>query len=506
MQRKNGQSRSVWMESADLPTYRPLAAPEHAGVLIIGAGLAGITAAYCLAKDGFEVMVLEQGQVGSGDTARTTAQITAILDKGYAETERLRGEDGARLAAASHYAAIDRIEGIVREEGIACAFARVDGYLFLGPGDSADTLTNELVAARRAGIPDVELLATAPALGGRMSGPVLRFPRQAHFHPLRYLADLARAAERLGARIYGDTHVQTIKGGAVPFIETSNGLTVTADSIVIATHAPINDAIGYSTRVFPAMTYVVGLQLPRGSLPPFLAFDTADPYHYVRIQQATEHDLLIVGGEDHKTGQADDQDERYARLEGWARQHFPQAGPPRSRWSGQVFNALDGLALIGPDLASPNVYVIAGQSGIGMTHSTIGGMLLADQIAGRQNPWAELYEPNRLPIRGLGEALSEGLNVAAQYRDLLKGGDVRSEAEIPAGTGAVVGWGPGKLAVYRDEQGVVHRRSALCTHLGCVVAWNDAEKTWDCPCHGSRYTAYGKVMSGPAPADLGLAE
>jgi nitrite reductase/ring-hydroxylating ferredoxin subunit len=285
-------------------------------------------------------------------------------------------------------------------------------------------------------------------------------------------------------------------------LETNNGLMIRADSVVLATHSPINDALGYSTRVFPALTYVIGLQIPKGSLPNFLAFDTDDPYHYVRIQAESDHDILIVGGEDHKTGQADDMDLRYLRLEDWAREQFPMAGAVRYCWSGQVVNSFDGLAMAGPDLVSSNVYVITGQTGIGMTHSTIGASIVADQIAGLPNRWAELYTPARAPAHSLGEVVSEGLNVLSQYTELLKGGDVSSEAEIPAGSGAIIGWGPSKVAAYRDDQGVLHRRTALCSHLGCVVAWNDSAKTWDCPCHGSRFDSYGKVMNGPAPTDL----
>lgn len=501
MQSENGQSVSIWMDSADVPTYAPLATSLRTGVAVVGAGLAGLSTAYMLAKLGFEVAVLDDGPIGGGDTGRTTAQITCILDKGYAETEDLRGEDGARLAAESHMAAIATIERIAQEEDISCDFARLDGYLFLAEGDTRKTLTDELEAASRAGL-DVELLSTGLTVGSGSLGPALRFPRQAHFHPLKYLAGLARAAERMGVKIYCGTQITKVHGGDLPSLETVDGLTISADSIVLATHAPINDVLGYSSRISPYMTYVVGLSVPKGSLPPFLAFDTEDPYHYVRIQQEAARDVLIVGGEDHKTGQADDMDVRYIRLETWAREQFPLAGELLYHWSGQVHNSLDGLAMAGHDLVSPNVYVITGQSGIGMTHSTIGAMIVSDQIGGRANAWAELYEPNRVPVRGLGELVKEGLNVVAQYTELLKGGDVSSEAEIPAGSGAVIGWGPGKVAVYRDSQGLVHRHSAICTHLGCVVGWNDSEKTWDCPCHGSRFDAHGQVVNGPAAANL----
>jgi glycine/D-amino acid oxidase-like deaminating enzyme/nitrite reductase/ring-hydroxylating ferredoxin subunit len=501
MDHDSGQSSSLWMETAP-PTYAPLGAPLRTGVAIVGAGIAGLSAAYQLAKRGLQVAVVDDGPIGGGDTGRTTAQITAILDKTYAETAKLRGDEGARLAAESHTAAIDAIEQIVRDEALDCDFARMDGYLFLAPGDQLETLTEELEAAHRAGLGGVELLAQGVALGEARLGPALRFPRQAHFHPLKYLAGLARAIEGMGGRIYCGTRVTEIDGGDGVTLKTADGLSITADSAVLATHLPINDALGYSSRVFPYLTYVIGLRIPRGGLPNFLAFDTADPYHYVRIQPAADHDVLIVGGEDHKTGQADDMEERYERLERWAREQFPLAGALLYRWSGEVANALDGLALIGPDLASKNLYVITGQTGIGMTHSTIASLILADQISGRQSPWAELYHPARAPLRSLGEVVGEGLNTLAQYAELIKGGDVGSEEEILAGSGAVVGWGPGKVAAYRDEQGALHRRSAICTHLGCVVAWNDGEHTWDCPCHGSRFDAYGKVVSGPARSDL----
>jgi glycine/D-amino acid oxidase-like deaminating enzyme/nitrite reductase/ring-hydroxylating ferredoxin subunit len=501
----SGQSRSIWHATESPPTFPPLAESTRTGVAIIGAGIAGLSTAYLLAKLGFQVTVLDDGPIGDGDTGRTTAQITAILDKGYAETEQLRGEEGARLAASSHMSAIDTIEQIVADEAISCDFTRLDGYLFLADDDTLDTLAEERDAALRAGL-QVELLATGAVLSGADLGPALRFPQQAHFHPLSYLNGLARAITRMGGAIHCGTHVTKVHGGGLCTVETKEGYTVSADNVVIATHMPINDALGYSSRVSAHMTYVVGMVIPKGSLPPFLAFDTEEPYHYVRIQPEAGRDILIVGGEDHKTGQADDMDDRYTALEQWTRETFPMAGETVYRWSGEVANSLDGLALAGLDLVSPNVFVITGQTGIGMTHSTIGAMIVTDLIAGRSNPYVELYSPARLPARSVGEVLREGLNVAAQYTELLRGGDVRSEAEIAPGSGGVMGWGPLKVAVYRDEQGMLHRRSAICSHLGCVVNWNDSEKSWDCPCHGSRFDPYGKVINGPAPEDLGPAE
>jgi Rieske Fe-S protein len=252
------------------------------------------------------------------------------------------------------------------------------------------------------------------------------------------------------------------------------------------------------------MTYVIGARVPRGAVMKALYWDTEDPYHYVRLQTLDdENDLLIVGGEDHKTGQADDTRERHVRLEAWARARFPRMGPVDFTWAGQVMETIDGLAFIGRNsLDKDNVFVVTGDSGMGMTHGTIAGMLLTDLILGRENPWATLYDPSRKTLRAAGEYAKEALNMAAQYRDWVTGGDVGSVDEIARDSGAVLRRGLKKVAVYRDEDGTLHERSAVCPHLGCIVQWNPSEKTWDCPCHGSRFDKLGTVLNGPANRDL----
>jgi Rieske Fe-S protein len=263
------------------------------------------------------------------------------------------------------------------------------------------------------------------------------------------------------------------------------------------------------------MSYAIGAIVPRGAVATALYWDTLDPYHYVRIQPlppeagmteqngAEEQDVLIVGGEDHKTGQDPAHSDPYARLEAWARERFPMIREVRFRWSGQVLETIDGLAFIGRNpLDQPNVFIVTGDSGMGMTHGTIAGILLTDLILGRENPWTTLYDPSRKTLRALDRFVMENLNLARQYGDWLTSGDVDSPAQIKAGAGAVIRHGLTKLAVYRDEQGACHECSAICTHLGGIVHWNDAEKTWDCPCHGSRFDRLGGVLSGPANRDL----
>jgi nitrite reductase/ring-hydroxylating ferredoxin subunit len=255
------------------------------------------------------------------------------------------------------------------------------------------------------------------------------------------------------------------------------------------------------------MTYVIGARVPRGAVPKVLAWDTGDPYHYIRIHEMEHDDLLIIGGEDHKSGQASDSPSRYRRLEAWARKRFPMMWELEFNWGGQVMEPADYLGFIGHNpMDHDNIFVATGDSGMGLTHGTIAGMLLRDLILGRANPWEKLYSPSRVPVKAAGEFAREDLNMAAQYADWLTGGDVDSVDEIRPGSGALVRQGLDKLAAYRDEKGALHVCQARCPHLGCVVHWNRAETTWDCPCHGSRFDRYGKVINGPANRDLAPAE
>jgi nitrite reductase/ring-hydroxylating ferredoxin subunit len=286
-------------------------------------------------------------------------------------------------------------------------------------------------------------------------------------------------------------------------VTCANGATVSAKSIVVATNTPVNDLFAIHTKQAAYQTYVIGARVARGSVTKALYWDTPNPYHYVRIQDLDESfDLLIIGGEDHKTGQADDADARFADLEKWSRERFPLQEIVY-RWSGEVMEPIDGLAFIGRNpLDDDNVYIATGDSGNGMTHGTIAGILISDLIAGRENEWEKLYEPSRKTLRAFPKFAKENLNVAAQFVDLVTPGDVDSVNEIKPGSGAIIRRGAFKVAAYRDEAGQVHERSAICRHLGCVVDWNSLEKTWDCPCHGSRYDALGQVIQGPANADL----
>jgi glycine/D-amino acid oxidase-like deaminating enzyme/nitrite reductase/ring-hydroxylating ferredoxin subunit len=477
-------------------------------VCVIGAGIAGLTTAYLLTKEQKSVALVDDGSLAGGMTLVTTAHLSNAIDDRFVNIEYWHGEEGSRLAAESHTAAIHRIETIVDDLKIDCDFRRLDGYLFLAPGHEEKMLDDELAAARRAGVVGVEKLSQAPLEYD--TGPCLRFPNQGRIHPLKYLAAVAKAIKRRGCRIFTNTHVDQVEGGS-PVKVTAGRHEIRAGAVVVATNVPINDRLVIHTKQAPYMTYVIGAHVPRGSVTDALYWDTLTAYHYVRLQPLDDsdqsnggpHDLLIVGGEDHKSGQADDTEQRHARLEAWARARFPQLQDVAFVWGGQCMETVDGLAFIGRNpLDEENVYVATGDSGMGITHGTIAGMLLTDLICGRENPWARLYDPRRKTLRAARAFAAEQANVALQYADWLTGSEVSSVEEIAAGSGAVMRRGVSKVAIYRDADGQIHERSAVCPHLGCIVQWNAAESTWDCPCHGSRFDPLGKVLNGPSNVDL----
>ena len=492
-------STSIWMATANTPSQSRLKESIRTDVCIIGAGIAGLTTAYLLGREGRSVVVLDDGVIGGGMTGRTTAHLTNAYDDRYVEVEKLHGGEAARFTAESHTAAIEKINEICSNEKIDCDFEWLDGFLFAATPDHVQLLEDELAAAHRAGLTGVEKVARAP-LASFDTGIALRFPRQGQFHPLKYMDGLARAVMRDGGRIFGQTHATTIEGGDDARTETSHGPLVTSEVVVVATNTPVNDRVAIHTKQAPYVTYVIGVVVPKGSVTRALYWDTGDPYHYVRLQGG---DVLIVGGEDHKTGQANDGNERFARLEQWTRERFPDIGEVQFRWSGQVMEPVDGIAFIGRNpLDEDNVYIATGDSGQGMTHGTIAGILLTDMIQGRNNDWEDLYSPSRIRLRSLPEYASENINVAGQYADYVTAGDIESESELKPGEGAVMREGVAKVAVHRDESGKIHKLTAVCPHLGCIVAWNSTEKTWDCPCHGSRFSAEGRVYQGPANSDL----
>lgn len=501
MQPESGHTRSLWHATIGELTRVPLTADARADVCVVGAGIAGMMSAYLLGREGRRVIVVDDGPIGGGETGRTTAHLSDALDDRYTELERLHGQQGARLAAASHRAAIEQLAQVVQQESIDCEFTWVDGYLFPSAESTEQDLAQELEAARRAGV-QVEWSEAPPyaPFGPRRA---LRFQRQAHFHPLKFLEGLARCIERDGGRIHTGTHVKGVHGGSPIRVETDGGATVRASACIVATNSPISDYVVTHTKQAAYRTFAIAARVPRNTVPDALYWDDADPYTYIRIQPGEEHDWLIVGGQDYKTGQKEDDSARLDRLERWTRERFPMVTDVDHRWSGQVMEPSDGMAFIGPNPdGAENVYIVTGDSGHGMTHGTIGGILLTDQIVGRRSEWAPLYDPKRVRMGAAGELAKENLNVAAQYAAWVLPGDTSDSEDVPRGEGRVVRRGTHMVAIYRDEDGTLHERNAACTHLKCVVNWNSLEKSWDCPCHGSRFAPKGAVLNGPAITPL----
>lgn len=506
----DGKTTSIWTEKIAFPKCTPLFSDEHADVCVVGAGIAGLSVAYMLQRYEKSVVVVSEGMPGDGQTGRTSAHLASVIDDRFSELIRQHGEEATKLAYQSHAAAIDRIEAIVEKEKISCDFARVPAYLFIESADQLKVLDEELSASQRIGFFGVERLAHVPP-EAFSSGPCLLFPRQGIFHPLKYLAALTNCITRDGGRIYCGNRAIDVQGGdknSLPSVTLDNGRKITAGAVVVATNtpSPIQNWAGIYTKQVAYRTYMIGARIPRGSVPNALYWDTGWPYHYVRIESTADanQDILLVGGEDHRVGQFPSENSApFMQLEQWARDRFRTMGEVVYRWSGQTQEPVDALAYIGKaPVGKENVYVATGDSGMGLTHGTIAGILLTDLIIGRPNPWTQIYDPSRKPTAALGEYLQENASTVAKFVDYVTPGEVKDESEIAAGSGAIVRNGLKKVAVYRDDEGTYHRCSPVCTHLGCLVRWNHVERSWDCPCHGSRFDPDGKALIGPATDDL----
>jgi len=498
-------TESTWSRRTQVRcTAHPLPARSSTDVCIVGGGITGLTTAYLLARAGSRVVVLESGELGSGETCRTTAHLASALDDRFVRLEQLHGAEGARLAAESHAEAIDAIEHILKSEAIDCDFTRVNGYLYLGPSDTRADLEREAQAAQRAGL-TVELLET-PVGPPLAAGPCLRFANQAQFDPLRYLQGLVWAIERLGGLLYEHAHVEKCQAGTPTSAVTRTGEQVDANALIVCTNTPVNDLFVVHTKQVAYRTYAMTFAIAKDAIPPGLYWDMDDPYHYVRLEGTPLPDgraKLIVGGADHRTGEGDHPDARWDHLEAWARSKIEPAEEVVDRWSGQCLEPADGLAFIGKNPADgPGVFIATGDSGHGLTHGTIAAILFGHLVAGKPHRWEKLYDPRRISLRALGTMAKDGAETLAHYGDWLLPIDVPSELGIEYGEGATVMDGMRRLAVFRDEHGTCHRFSAACPHLGGVMKWNPAEKSWDCPLHGSRFDAMGQVICGPAVENL----
>ena len=500
MTQQKETTKSVWQEY-NIKNTSKLSENIHTDVCIVGGGIAGLSCGYLLSKQGKKVVILEMDSIGSGQTGRTTAQITYQIDQRYDYISSRLGKETSKIVAESQKASIDKIEEIVKNENIYCFFERVNGYLYCPPGEK-DDLDSELKATHEAGLTQTYITEESPIQSFRMGRSIV-FPDQAQFDPLRYIKGLKEAIINNGGQIFTSTKVTEVASEKdIVTVTTEDKNTVKAKHAIVATHSPMNDRFALHTKQAPYRTYVIGAKVAKGYVNKGLYCDTLDPYHYIRISEKEDHDILIIGGEDHKTGQVEDESEKFLNLEAWSKVRFPQMGEIIYRWSGQVQEPVDGLAFLGKNPGEENVYIITGDSGTGMTNSTVGAMIISDLIVGIKNKWEKVYSPSRISITAADTFIKEGINVAAQFTDYITPGEVNSENEIKNGEGAVMRSGLSKIAVYKDNNGQVHKCTAVCPHLGCLVDWNNVEKSWDCPCHGSRFNALGKVITGPTSMDL----
>jgi glycine/D-amino acid oxidase-like deaminating enzyme/nitrite reductase/ring-hydroxylating ferredoxin subunit len=496
------EPRSFWEDSAPVSRYPALDRGLTVDVVVIGAGITGLTAAYLLKRSGRRVAVIDRRRCGGVDSGLTTAHLTCVTDVNLSELVKHFGRDHAWAAWDAGLAAIDQIDRIVREEGIECDWSWVPGYMH-APRDGSDAARRQLEEDARLAADlgfDARFVEAVPFAGT----PGVEYEGQARFHPRKYLSALAKLIDGDGSHIFEHTESEEIKE---PLSVSAAGHTLKCDFVVIATHTPLMgktnmaSAIGLQTKLYLYTSYVLGGRLPKGTVPEALYWDTADPYHYLRIDPHRDFDYVIFGGQDHKTGQETDTAACYRELEAAARRLMPELDITH-RWSGQVVETNDGLPFIGE--TSSKQFAATGYAGNGMTFGTLAGMMAHDCVTGRRNPWRDLFDPGRTKVRGgTWDYIKENLDYPYyMVRDRLVGPDATSLRAVRRGEGKIVELGGKKVAAYRNERGQTTLLSPVCTHMGCLVAWNKAESTWDCPCHGSRFTPAGKVLAGPAETPL----
>lgn len=494
-----------WLDTAQIKLFPALSEEITVDVLVVGGGIAGLTTGYLLKEAGLKAAVVERAQLATIDTGHTTAHLTHVTDLRLREMVKNFGRDHAQAVWDAGAAAIDQIEELVAKEKIECEFTRVPGYLHApvdgGTKDERTGFREDAELANELGF-DATYLDSVP----KMAMPGVRFANQAKFHPRKYLAGISAKIPGGGSHVFEETAIA--KFDAEKHRARANGHWINYGRVVLATHNPLLGGAGVAsatllqTKLALYTSYVLGAKLPRGGVPIASFWDTNDPYNYLRVDRHADFDYAIFGGEDHKTGQAANTESCFRRLEDSFRKLLPNAEIDH-RWSGQVIETNDGLPFIGEN--AEGQFLGTGFSGNGMTFGTVTAMMARDWATGVKNPWSELFDVDRKKIKGgAWDYLRENKDypyylIKSRFSEP-EGESVRA---LKPGEGKVLKLKGEKVAAYRDAEGKVTKHSAVCTHMGCIVRWNQAEATWDCPCHGSRFDPAGKVIAGPAEAPLG---
>ena len=493
------KSCSYWIDSTPETNFSSLTEEVLVDVAIIGAGIAGVTAATLLKRAGKTVAVIESQQVATGVTGHTTAKVTSLHQLIYADLIKEFGEEKARLYAESNQAAVERVATFVQEEQIECDFERRSTYTFAESEDELGKIEAEVEAALKLRLP--ASFVRESSLPFAIAGAI-RFDNQAQFHSRKYILHLAKNLPGNGSYVFENTRVKTVEEGERCRVITDQGV-VQAQDVIVATNLPILDQGLFFAKTYPKRSYIIGAPIEPSQAPEGMFIGIGDSYRSIRTTPYKDGLLLLIGGEGHKTGTVSDTEERYLHLEEYARSRFGVESIDY-RWSSQDMVSFDKVPYLGKlTPMTKHIYVATGFSLWGMSNGTLSAMILSDLILGKPNPWAEFYDATRATPFISQESVQKNLDVAKHWiGDRLKGLQSNSFSEVANSEGKLLTIDGEKLAVYRDDQGTIHAVSAVCSHLACIVNWNSAEKSWDCPCHGARFNCEGKVLHGPAVYDL----
>jgi len=498
------EEKTYWQKGLSLPKFPAISKNVEVDVAIIGAGLTGITAAYLLKQSGAKVALFDRERCAAADTAHTTAHLTYVTDTRLNTLAKTFGADGAKAFWEAGMAAIDDIYKIARHERIDCGFEWVPGYLHAPlddkTGKNRKSLERDAELAAKFGFNSafVEKVAYTNRCG-------VRFENQAKFHPLKYLGPLLQKIPGNGSHVFENSEAHDIEDD--PLTVKAGKFKIRCQYLIIATHTPLLGKTGlvkgtlFQCKLALYTSYVLGATLPHGQLPEALFWDTSEPYYFLRVDAGRNDDYIIFGGEDVKTGQEENARSQYSKLEARLKRILPEARV-QNRWLGQVIETNDGLPFIGE--SAGRQFVATGFCGNGFTLGTLAAFMARDRYLDRKNPWFELFAVNRKKFHGgTWRYLKENLDYPYyMLRDRLAGSEGKSLKVLRRGEGKILKLSGKKVAAYRDENGQVTLSSPVCTHLGCVVRWNNADKKWDCPCHGSRFHSDGRVYSGPAETPL----
>lgn len=496
---RDGKLTSLWQEKAHAFHSTLIPAERHYEIAIVGGGITGITIALLLQQSGKSCVVFESRNLCFGTTGGTTAHLNTVLDTPYPKMIKNFGKDTARAVARATREGINLVAELTATLNIDCGFRETNGYIIAQDEKEVEDLQSIHDACLDLGV-DV---AYVPSLPMQLPAKkILMVRNQAALNPVQYVHGLAQAFERAGGVVLQDCHVEEIDAGEEVRIETSQG-TFHAKSLIYATHIPPGINLLH-LRCVPYRSYALALRLKTNEYPDGLLYDMKDPYHYYRSQEIEGINYLIVGGEDHKTGSKSETNSSFRSLEEHVRLHF-DVKEITHYWSSQFFESVDGLPYIGTLPGhTDNILVATGYGGNGITYSQIAALALRARFLTGEDRYEGIFKPGRIkPAAGLPAFLQHNAGVVKQLLRKMVGLDeLEGLDRLRAGEGVVVRLHDEKIAVCRDNDGMLHAVHPTCTHMGCTVVWNSAEQTWDCPCHGARYSMEGRVVNGPADKDL----